>query len=253
MEEPSISSASTLQTMSIEAETPTSEAKHKNDHDDYSNIQDDKNINSVSANDTLCGAIRESLDRKGTLCKIRALLRSEIFSCLEDSTASLIAMSTMEKEGEEGEYWEERDENSVVDNVGRKKMQPTRSPSTSSPTSPPAQPIENTIINEMIREYMLFNGHNHTARVFSEEVLGDATHGGGFPFTDKQQNSNGTASSSFGREVIMQDLGIVDYGISTVAPWVSNDQKQNVKKLPLLYGIVETLKRKNFEREQQLS
>ncbi|KAL3805737.1 hypothetical protein ACHAW5_004482 [Stephanodiscus triporus] len=85
----------------------------------------------ATGNDTLTAALRETLERTGTMENIRAQLRTMVMRCLNECLPS----------------------------------------PTSSDTLPPlpALPIENVLINELILEYLSFNGYNQTLAVFTAE------------------------------------------------------------------------------------
>ena len=90
---------------------------------------------------------------------------------------------------------------------------------------PPLRP-ENAVINELIRDYLEFNGYLGAASVLEVEA-GFAGNGGGDD--DDRELS---------REMIKLELGVIenDDGMKS---------KKVRKKIPLLYGIIEALKRKN--------
>jgi len=84
--------------------------------------------------DTVIAALKETLERSGTLDNVRAQLRATILKCMDETLP--------------------KSDNSVKGLIPRK----------SSP------PIENVLINEMIAEYLSFNGYKHTLSVFNLET-----------------------------------------------------------------------------------
>lgn len=82
------------------------------------------------------------------------------------------------------------------------------------PAPRPAIPTENLLINELIREYLEYNGHQHTLSVFLAES--------GHPET-----------RTFDRKFIADELRIADCG-SNSKP---DRERRNNAKLPLLYSL----------------
>jgi lisH domain-containing protein FOPNL len=90
--------------------------------------------NNAHANEMLTTALKETLQRTGTLDNVRAQLRATILQNLTDSLPSATAAA--------------------------------------SNATPPTPPIENILINELISEYLSFNGYNQTLSVFAAETGG---------------------------------------------------------------------------------
>ena len=80
----------------------------------------------------LTTALKETLERTGTLDNVRAQLRATILQSMTDSLPSATAAA--------------------------------------SSATPPNPPIENVLINELISEYLSFNGYNQTLSVFAAET-----------------------------------------------------------------------------------
>lgn len=112
--------------------------------------------------DELKSALRETLESRGVLNQLKAKIRSEIFSALDDSEVSKPRLSD-----------------------------------------------ENLLINELIREYLTFNGYQHTLSVFLPE-------------------SGQPASPAFDRAFMARELQVAE------------DYK--ARSVPLLYGIVKGLR-----------
>lgn len=92
-----------------------------------------------STKDTLKAAMRESLEANGVMNHIKAELRAAIFKSLCDAT--------------------------IPSETGSSGIDPNTS-NTVTPTPPP----ENYLINELIKEYLLFNGLEHTLATFQLEA-----------------------------------------------------------------------------------
>lgn len=160
-------------------------------------------------------AIQESLHRKGVLNKMRAMLRANIMDCLEAiPRTSLTSSSTTCSDNNNKNKNNKNKNNNNNTCKGEKKWQ----------TRP-----ENTLINELILEYLEFNGYDHTVSVLSVET-------------------NHAPKSSFerlDRMFIEQELGICQTnrkdgeGVTDAA---------GVAPLPMLYVMVEALKRQKSSR-----
>ena len=85
----------------------------------------------------LLDALKLSLKRKGTLGKLKASLRYEVFDCLQRSLQCI---------------QEEKDSSSNGEALH------------------PSPPKENEIINGMIAEYLHFNGYEQSLRMFQVET-----------------------------------------------------------------------------------
>ncbi|KAK7202038.1 LisH domain-containing protein FOPNL [Novymonas esmeraldas] len=85
----------------------------------------------MSSQESLKAAMRESLEVNGTISHIKAELRAAIFERLSDVTAGGDAAASM--------------------------------------TTPPVPP-ENMVVNELIKEYLTYNGLEHTLAVFQLEA-----------------------------------------------------------------------------------
>lgn len=95
----------------------------------------------MSAQDSLKAAMRDTLESKGIISQVKAQLRAAIFQSLAEGTDPTIAASAIA----------------------------SSFPSSATPTHPPAPP-ENMIINELIKEYLAFNGLEHSLSVFQLEA-----------------------------------------------------------------------------------
>ena len=145
------------------------------------------NLDDGATFDELTAALKETLNRRGTLRQIRSALRAEAFIALQQA-----AESNAEEE-------------------------------TQGAVTLPVRP-ENAVINELIREYLEFNGYHGTASVL--EVEAGIGRGG----VDDQENE-------LCREMTKIELGVKEN--------TNNGKKAGKnKKIPLLYGIVEALKRR---------
>ena len=89
--------------------------------------------NNANANEMLTTALKETLQRTGTLDNVRAQLRATILQNLSDSL-------------------------------------PSATTAAASNATPPTPPIENILINELISEYLSFNGYNQTLSAFAAET-----------------------------------------------------------------------------------
>ena len=94
--------------------------------------------------DELTEALKETLNRRGTLRQVRSTLRAEAFIALQQAGESNAAEDTcIERSGCSG--------------------------GTEGVMLPPLRP-ENAVINELIREYLEFNGYHGTASVLEVEA-----------------------------------------------------------------------------------
>lgn len=104
-----------------------------------------------SSQDSLKAAMRESLEASGTMSQIKAQLRAAIFQSLCEATTS---------EDTTGEK-------AVSASVGTKTIS---SFGGGIRGKAPPPPPENYIINELIKEYLVFNGLEHTLATFQLEA-----------------------------------------------------------------------------------
>ena len=88
---------------------------------------------------------------------------------------------------------------------------------------PPLRP-ENAVINELIRDYLEFNGYLGAASVLEVEA--------GFA-------GGGNDDRELSREMIKLELGVIENDNG-----VKSKKAGTKKKIPLLYGIIEVLKRR---------
>lgn len=104
-----------------------------------------------SSQDSLKAAMRESLEANGTMSQIKAQLRAAIFQSLCEATNSEDAAGDkpVSASVETGMI------SSFGDGVRGKA---------------PPPPPENYIINELIKEYLVFNGLEHTLATFQLEA-----------------------------------------------------------------------------------
>ena len=124
---------------------------------------------SQSAEEDIVTALKETLERTGTLDTVRGILRADIYHCINDSM----------KEKEEH----------------------------SSSTEPALEPPrENVLINELIADYLAFNGYFNTLSVLAAESgnpnLVEVNNGGGF------SHENDTAIILLGSDFIRAELGL---------------------------------------------
>lgn len=89
----------------------------------------------MSNHDSLKSAMREVLDANGTMGRIKAELRAAVFQSLQATTEDESATDRVAQEG-----------------------------------AHPAPPPENLVINELIKEYLTFNGLEHSLAVFQIEA-----------------------------------------------------------------------------------
>ena len=92
---------------------------------------------------------------------------------------------------------------------------------------PPLRP-ENAVINELIRDYLEFHGHLGAASVLEVEA-GIVSNGDG----------GGNDDRELSREMIKLELGLVEN-----VDGMKSKKGKTKKKIPLLYGIIEVLKRR---------
>lgn len=92
---------------------------------------------------------------------------------------------------------------------------------------PPLRP-ENAVINELIRDYLEFHGYLGAASVLEVEagIVGNGDGGG----NDDRELS---------REMIKLELGLIEN-----VDGMKSKKGKTKKKIPLLYGIIEALKRR---------
>lgn len=105
--------------------------------------------------ETLKAAMRESLEANGTMSQIKAQLRAAIFQSLSEATSS--ASTAYAGDG-----------TSVSDD--QKAQFPSLFREFRGAASPPPPPPENYLINELIKEYLAFNGLEHTLATFQLEA-----------------------------------------------------------------------------------
>jgi len=87
-----------------------------------------------NANDVLTAALKETLERTGTLDDVRAQLRTMVLRCMNECLPI---------------------------------------PTSSETPALPSLPIENILINELIVEYLSFNGYDQTLSMFAAESQTD--------------------------------------------------------------------------------
>ena len=92
---------------------------------------------------------------------------------------------------------------------------------------PPLRP-ENAVINELIRDYLEFHGYLGAASVLEEEA-GIVSNGDG----------GGNDDRELSREMIKLELGLIEN-----VDGMKSKKGKTKKKIPLLYGIIEALKRR---------
>ena len=92
---------------------------------------------------------------------------------------------------------------------------------------PPLRP-ENAVINELIRDYLEFHGYLGAASVLEVEA-GIVSNGDG----------GGNDDRELSREMIKLELGLVEN-----VDGMKSKKGKTKKKIPLLYGIIEALKRR---------
>ena len=92
---------------------------------------------------------------------------------------------------------------------------------------PPLRP-ENAVINELIRDYLEFHGYLGAASVLEVEA-GIVSNGDG----------GGNDDRELSREMIKLELGLIEN-----VDGKKSKQGKTKKKIPLLYGIIEALKRR---------
>ena len=92
---------------------------------------------------------------------------------------------------------------------------------------PPLRP-ENAVINELIRDYLEFHGYLGAASVLEVEA-GIVSNGDG----------GGNDDRELSREMIKLELGLVEN-----VDGMKSKKGKTKKKIPLLYGIIEVLKRR---------
>lgn len=90
----------------------------------------DSTHSKMTAHPEIVAALKETLDRTGTLDTVRSILRTDIHHCLNDS------MQNLEKDSNE---------------------------------EAPSPPHENILINELVAEYLAFNGYSNTLSVLAAE------------------------------------------------------------------------------------
>ena len=93
---------------------------------------------------------------------------------------------------------------------------------------PPLRP-ENEVINELIRDYLEFNGYLGTASVLEVEAGITGNGGGG-------DGGGNDGDRELSREMIKLELGVTE--------GMKSKKGKATKKIPLLYGIIEALKRR---------
>lgn len=108
-----------------------------------------------SSQETLKAAMRESLEANGTMSQIKAQLRAAIFQCLSDSTTG-----NVDPPGEGTTASAGAEKGPLLSFPGQIRGAPA------SPSPPP----ENYLINELIKEYLAFNGLEHTLATFQLEA-----------------------------------------------------------------------------------
>lgn len=96
-----------------------------------------------SSQDSLKAAMREALEANGTMTHVKAQLRAAIFQSLCDATSMPVPAEELGGEGVR--------------------------PPMGAPLQPPPPP-ENVLINELIKEYLAFNGLEHSLAVFQLEA-----------------------------------------------------------------------------------
>ena len=166
----------------------------------------------------IINALKETLQRTGTLDTIRAQLRADVFQCITECLPSLSASKS--------------------------------APSTQS--SLPAPPIENILINEIIAEYLAFNGYQHTLSVFASETgnpslqsnSGYGSRSCGNKFVNCSIND--TDASVLGLEFIRADLGLNDKNARD-----AGGTERCKTTLPMMYEIIETMKRRSRGGERE--
>lgn len=132
-----------------------------------------------TSQETLKAAMREALEANGTMTHIKAELRAAIFKSLCDATSSAaldgpgsapLAQTPFYRNslGLGGEA--ERQSGSVP--LGADGLPAPRASATVGPSSAvhPLPPPENYLINELIKEYLAFNGLEHTLATFQLEA-----------------------------------------------------------------------------------
>lgn len=92
---------------------------------------------------------------------------------------------------------------------------------------PPLRP-ENAVINELIRDYLEFHGYLGAASVLEVEA-GIVSNGDG----------GGNDDRELSREMIKLELGLIEN-----VDGMKSKKGKTKKKIPLLYGIIEALKRR---------
>lgn len=149
--------------------------------------------------DELTAALKETLNRRGTLRQIRSSLRAEAFIALQQAGESNAA-EDLEKsgccEGTEG---------------GRLPLRP-----------------ENAVINELIREYLRWNGYRGAASVLEVEA--------GFRSGENDQENE-----------LCRQMMKIELGVNGNA---NEKRAEGSKSIPLLYGIVDTLKNRKSGQEK---
>jgi hypothetical protein len=160
--------------------------------------------------DELTEALRETLNRRGSLRRIRSSLRAEAFAALQ-----LAGESNSAEEQQQQQQQGPPSSGSDAICEGRLGLHDI-----------PLRP-ENALINELIREYLEFNGHRGTASVLEVEA------GGGI--ADAGASGDDGDAGLLCREMMKIELGVTENG--------ENGRKRD-SSVPLLYGIVEALKRK---------
>lgn len=103
-----------------------------------------------TSQDTLKAAMREALEANGTMSSVKASLRAAIFKSLCDVT-------------------NETSPSSAAAAPGDRQLLPSPNDILTS-TQPPPPPPENALINELIKEYLAFNGLEHSLAVFQLEA-----------------------------------------------------------------------------------
>eukprot|EP00796_Vickermania_ingenoplastis_P011924 gene11924-8205_t len=116
-----------------------------------------------TSQETLKAAMREALEADGTMTHVKAELRAAIFKSLCDATTPAADTHTP---GSAGLPFGIHPAAAALDGGGV----PPAPPPPMGERVHPAPPPENYLINELIKEYLVFNGLEHTLAVFQLEA-----------------------------------------------------------------------------------
>jgi len=170
----------------------------------------------------LTQAVTETLHRRGTLGKIRANIRNEIFQCLRSSSSII-----REDERRGGRVFESEC------NVG-----------TENKRIPPELPAETALLNDLILEYLRFNGYDHTVSTFVAETSDNVSY-----CKERKDTLESILRSTTGTIVEESEIKSELMNHQHKSLILNKLRKGSTPLLPLLYLVFKRIGKDTIEKE----